>query len=171
MSFEMHAERQAYAEVLEHELKQVVRMLRAFPVDRFELRDPECGHSARELALQFVAHANGIEDIASRSVMPHEPITACTRTDIQLKFETAALGAYAALLTPCAGRWDELLEAPASLAPWRHARRGELLWIALRAFVRHDRHFAIHLRAAGHDDGGRRTHRSRVPVDTFAIGA
>lgn len=63
MSFEMHSERQVYAKMLDHEVKQVVRMLRAFPVEQFELRHRKCAHSARELAAESVAHVRGIEEI------------------------------------------------------------------------------------------------------------
>ena len=43
MSYELSSERQAFAEVLEHEIKKVVRMVRAFPTARFERHHPECG--------------------------------------------------------------------------------------------------------------------------------
>ena len=43
MVFTVFFVRQAYAQVLAHELKRVVRMLRAFPAERFDAREPGCG--------------------------------------------------------------------------------------------------------------------------------
>ena len=173
MNFEMHCERQAYAEVLEHEVKKVVRMLRAFPVERFEQCDAECARSARELAGEFVAHVHGIEEITYGRIAASGASSSRTRGGIMLELETAAMGASAALMTLSAARWGDVMQAPAALTPWRQARRSELLWLALREMVRHDRHFALHLRAARHDgDGGpRRAAPTPEPIDTVAVGA
>lgn len=173
MNFEMHSERQAYAEMLEHEVKKVVRMLRAFPAERFEQSDPECSRSARELAAEFVAHVHGIEEITYGRIAPWSASSSRTRGGIMLELEAAAMGAYAALMTLPAARWGEVMPAPAALTPWRQARRGELLWLALREMVRHDRHFALHLRAARHDDDGGPRHAVRPPepIDTLAVSA
>src|SRR5262245_54391150 len=65
MSFELHSERQAYVEVLEHEVKKVVRMIRAFPPAAFEQRDPDCARSPRELAAEFETHVRRIEELAT----------------------------------------------------------------------------------------------------------
>jgi hypothetical protein len=173
MIFEMHSVRQAYAEVLEHEVKKVVRMLRAFPAGRFDERQPDCAYSARALAAEFVADVRGIEELTYGRVLPRAASESRTRGGILLEFETAAMGAYAALMTLPASRWGEVLEVPQGLAPWEQARRGELLWLALREMVRRDRHFALHLKAARQvgGDGSRRTARERETIGTFAIGA
>lgn len=63
------------------------------------------------------------------------------------------------------------MPAPRGLAPWAHARRGELLWMALRELIRHSRHFSVHARTEcigprfdGFDGG------SRVPVPAAETG-
>ena len=173
MNIELHSERKAYAEALEHEVKRVVRTVRAFPAERFEERDPECQRSARELAGEFVAHVRGIEEISYGRIAPNIPAASRTRAGILLELETAAMGASAALLTLPAARWGEVMEAPTALTPWRQARRGELLWLALREMVHHYRHFALHLRAARPDSGGARgrTTPGLEPIDKLAFGA
>ena len=47
MVFEMFFVRRAYAEILAHELKKTVRMLRTVPTERFDAREAGCGASAR----------------------------------------------------------------------------------------------------------------------------
>jgi hypothetical protein len=173
VNFELNSERQAYAEVLEQEVKKVVRLLRAFPAERFEERDPECLRSARELAGEFVAHVRGIEEISYGRIAPNTPATSRTRGGILLELETAAMGASAALMTLPAARWGEVMEAPTALTPWRQARRGELLWLALREMVHHDRHFALHLKAARQAIGGGRERMTAAaePLDALMFGA
>jgi len=172
MSFELHSERQAYVEVLEHEVKKVVRMIRAFPADRLERRDPDCARSARELAAEFVTRVWQIEELTYGRVAAPFAAASRTRADILLELETAAMSAVASLSSLPSSRWGEVVEAPPALQPWRQARRGELLWRSLREMVRHDRHFALHLRAARHDGGSaQRTAPSPEPLDTLALRA
>ena len=161
MSYELSSERQAFAEVLEHEIKKVVRMVRAFPTARFERHHPECGRSACELAADFGRHMRRIEQLASGRLAEPPRGSMRARGEILLDLELAYLGAHMALRAMPPFRWAEVIDAPAGLAPWRQARRGELLWLALREMVRHERHFGVHLGAAqggdegpGHHDGG-----------------
>jgi len=172
MVFEMLFVRQAYTQVLAHELKKIVRMLRAFPVERFDERSLGCADSARDLATDFVRHVRRIDEIAhGRAPLPLRPGIR-NRGDILLELETAWLGAHAALTTLPALRWGDVVSAPAELWPCRQARRGELLWMALRELIRHDRHFALHLRGIVHGGGG--TRREVTPerlLDEIAIGA
>jgi len=172
MVFEMLFVRQAYSQVLAHELKKIVRMLRAFPVERFDDRTLGCADSARELAVDFVHHVRRIDEIAhGRAASPLRPGLR-NRGEILLDLETAYLGAHAALITLPALRWGDVVAAPAELWPCRQARRGELLWMALRELIRHDRHFAMHMRGIVHGGGGTRREVAPVRVmDEIAIGA
>ena len=154
MAYELTSERQAFAEVLEHEIKKVVRLVRAFPMTRFDNRNPECNRSACDLAREFARHVRRIEELATGR--PAEPARGSlhTRGDILLDLELAYLGAHMALRAMPPFRWGQVIDVPAGLAPWRQARRGELLWLALREMVRHDRHFALHLTSARDGDDG-----------------
>jgi hypothetical protein len=140
-------------DVLEHEVKKIVRMVRAFPVLRFDERHDDCGQSARQLGEGFVDRVRRIEEITFGRTAPAAPPRPRSRGSLLLELETAFLGASEALLALPASRWGEIVTAPAGLTGWHQARRGELLWLALRELVRHDRHFGIHLRAARENDG------------------
>src|SRR5262245_40020036 len=173
MFFELYFVRQAYTQVLAHELKKVVRMLRAFPVERLDVRELGCTETARDLALGFVEHVRRIDEIAYGHAATAARPGLHTRGEILLELETAYLGAHAALETLPATRWSELVDAPAGLSMLRHARRGELLWLALRQLIKHDRHFALHMRGVTHGDGGgtrREPVTEPVPAE-LAIGA
>jgi hypothetical protein len=154
MVFKVFFVRRAYTQVLAHELKRIVRMLRAFPADRFDARESGCGESARELAMGVVRHVRRIDEIAY-GFATHPMRTAVpSRGEILLALESAFLGAHSALATLPASRWEDVVQAPIGFSTLRQARRGELLWLALRELIRHNHHFALHVRGAVHGDGG-----------------
>jgi len=152
MVFEMFFVRRAYSEILAHELKKTVRMLRAVPVERFDARAAVCGASARELAMGVVRHVRRIDEIAYGSGTGSCRTGVPSRGEIMLELETAFLGAHTSLATLPAARWREVVPAPIGLSALRQGRRGELLWLALRELIRHDHHFAMHVRAVVHPD-------------------
>jgi len=171
MVFELFFVRQAYTQVLAHELKKIVRMLRAFPAECLDDRRQDCVYSARELAVEFVHRVRRIDEIAYGRPITPPRAGGLSRGEILLELETAYLGAHAALITLPASRWGEVIPAPAEMAICRQARRGELLWFALRELIRHDRHFALHMRGIGHRGGPRREGTPDHVPDGIAVGA
>ena len=153
MVFEMFFVRRAYTQVLAHELKKVVRMLRAIPVERFDAREPGCGASARELAMGFVQRVRRIHEIAYGAGAHPVRTRVPSRGEILLALESAFLGAHCALATLPGARWEEVVPAPIGLPTLRQARRGELLWLSLRELIRHSHHLALHVRNVTHGDG------------------
>ena len=152
MVYEMFFVRRAYTEILAHELKQAVRMLRAIPLERFDAREAGCGASARELAMGVVRHLRRIDEIAYGGATGPCRTGVPSRGEIMLGLETAYLGAHTSLATLPAARWAEVVPAPIGISTLRQGRRGELLWLALRELIRHDRHLALHVRGAVHGD-------------------
>jgi len=173
MVFEMFFVRRAYAEILAHELKKTVRMLRTVPTERFDVREAGCGASARELAMGVVRHVRRIDEIAygggARPFRPDIP----SRGEILLELETAFLGAQAALATMPVARWAEVVPAPIGLPSMRQGRRGELLWLALRELIRHDHEVAVHVRNVVRNVGctPREADTADASVGGLAIGA
>ena len=170
MVFEMSLVRRAFAEILAHELRKTVRMLRAVPAERFDTRESGGDASARELAMGVVRHVRRIDEIAfgggARPFRPDVP----SRGEILLELETAFLGAQAALATLPGARWEEVVPAPIGLPSLRQGRRGELLWLALRELIRHDQQFATHVRRATRGSGSTRE-AAGTSVGGVAIGA
>jgi hypothetical protein len=178
MVFEIPFVRQAYTQVLAHEMKTAVRMLRAFPQEQLDARGTGCGHSARELAEGFIGHLRRLDAVASGSDWSPAPRGARTRGAILLELESCFLGAHAALESLPAAHWNEVVLSPRGLAPWGQARRGELLWMALRGLARHNRHFSLHLRGGCHgsgfdgaDGGARRTAPAIDSAEAMAASA
>jgi hypothetical protein len=168
---DLQSERQAYAEVLEHEVKKVLRMLRRFPAERFERLTPACGASARELAGGFVPHVRLIHELIGGPRSEDGARATGTRAGIMLDLEATYLGAYLALDAMPPFRWNEVIPAPTGLSPWRQARRGELLWLALRGLARHGHHFAFHLRSAGVAEARGASAHELAPLESVTAGA
>jgi len=172
MVFEVPFVRRAYTQVLAHEFKKVVRMVRAFPAERFDERSTGCGESARELAAGFVHRVRTIDDLAYAGAGPLSRPVFRTRGELLLELETAFLGAHTSLAGLSAAEWAELIPSPAGLAVGERSRRGELLWLALRDLITHDRHFARHMTGDCPDRGGpRRQVTPERVLDEIAIGA
>src|SRR5262249_9061361 len=135
MVFEMLFVRQAYTQVLAHELKKIVRMLRAFPVERFDERALGCADSARDLAMDFVHHVTRIGG-PPQGRAAHPPRAGHrSRGQVLPDLETPFPGPHGGLPTLPGMRWGDVVAAPAELWPCRQARRGELLWMALRELI------------------------------------
>jgi len=174
MVFEVPFVRRAYTQVLAHEFKKVVRMVRAFPPERFDERATGCGESARELAAGFVYRVRAVDDLAcaSMGLLSLSRPAFRDRGELLLELETAFLFAHTALASLSAAQWAELIPDPVGLAVGQRSRRGELLWLALRDLIAHDRHFARHMTGDCPDSG--RPRRLVTPervLDEIAIGA
>ena len=173
MLFESPFVRKAYSQMLTNEMKKVVRSLRAFPVERLDARENGCGRSARDLAEGFIAHLRRLDSLASGTDWAVPVRGERSRGVILLELEACFLSVHASLDMTSPASWSEVIPSPLGLSPWSQARRGELLWMALRNLIRHGRHFTLHVRAAcsapkfeGFDGG------SRVPVSEIeSVGA
>jgi hypothetical protein len=175
MVLELQFVRNTYTQVLAHEMKKVLRMVRQYPESRFDRREDACGHTASELAEASVEHLRRICEIASGEPPADSPNGPRPRHAILLDLETSFLAARSALASLPRGCWSEIVAAPPGLASWTQARRGELLWLALREMGHHHRHFANHMRlecqGGGSDDGGRSANSPELPIDPVAVGA
>jgi hypothetical protein len=100
----------------------------------------------------FLRHVRRIDEIAYGNGIGPFRSGVPSRGEIMLELETAFLGAHTALATLPAARWMDVVPAPIGFSTLRQGRRGELLWLALRELIRHDQHFALHVRGAVHGD-------------------
>ena len=175
MVLELQFVRNTYTQVLGHEMKKVLAMVRQYPENRFDERHDACGHTARELAELSVEHLRRIAAIASGEPEAPGPDGLRPRGAILLDLETSFLGTRSSLASLPRGCWSEVIAAPPGLASWTQARRGELLWLALREMAHHHRHFANHMRlecqGSGNVGGGRRANPAELAVDPVAVGA
>ena len=139
-----NTERDLFLDLAYGELHRALRMLRRFPREHLDDRGPDCGHTGRELAQEFLERARVIEGAVRPSfrrlvgpIVIQEDLTGALEGI--LASSLTLLSSYDAL------QWNDTVPGE---FPGERARRAELLWLGLRDFRRHEEHFAIHLRAA-----------------------
>ncbi len=148
-------ERGLFAQLLERECRNTTRMLKAFPRGRLDERPADCPRSGREMAWAFVERERlMLYVLRGRTTGIGVDAPASMDAILAAHAETHR-DARDALAQVTAAQWDETLSGPAGLGHWERARRGELLWMALRELVHHGAHFAIHLRQAQDEDAAR----------------
>src|SRR5262245_28620247 len=146
-----NTERDLFLDLAHGELHRALRMLRRFPREHLDDRGPDCGHTARELAEEFLERARVIEVAVQPPFRRLAGPVAIQ--DLTGALEDALAPAFRLLASYNAFQWNESVTG---MHPGERPRRAELLWLGLRDFRRHAEHFAIHLRAAlqGRVDGG-----------------
>ena len=86
---DLRTERQTFIEVLDHESRRIIRMVRSFPVAQFERRHADCGMSAHDLVTGFVRHARRLESLAKGPEVGDPFASARTRGGLLLEYELA----------------------------------------------------------------------------------
>ena len=136
MNLEMVSERQALAEVLEQQVKELARLVRAFPRERFHVRHDACGRTPRDLAAALALQLRHMEELAAGRPAWHVPGELRTPGGIVSEMVSVHFELAATLRDMAPFRWHEVVPAGATVARVRQARRGELLWLELRELVR-----------------------------------
>ena len=171
MVLEIPLVRQAYDQVLANEVRQAVRKLRALPLPRLDERRSGCGRSLREIAEGFIGRLRRIDGVAFGHPNPLYSAVPRPLGAILMDLETSFLGAQASLVALTPAQWSEVMSAPRGLSPWHQARRGELLWLALRDLIRHHRHLIQHIRSECLGEPIRRDQREAARTVLEPLGA
>ena len=143
-----NSEQGLFTEVLEREFTSAMQMLREFPADRLDDRPRDCEKSARELAIGFLERERAIHHVLRGRPADRGAAAPSSLHEIVGTFEAAHRETRETLANLTAEDWGESIRGPVGLGMWDRARRGELLWLALKELIAQDSHFAVHLRLA-----------------------
>ena len=170
MVLEMQFVRNTYAQLLAHEMKKVLRLVRHYPPEQFDKIQGACGNSARELAEVSVAHLRRIEAISTDEPMGRIAIGPRARGAILQDLEASFLNVHSSLTSLPRHHWAEIVRTPPGLDFWTQARRSELLWLALRQMAAHHKHFSMHSRlgcnGGRNDDYGCSADTPELPIES-----
>lgn len=155
------SERRVLAEALEREFSKAIRMMRAFPYGCFNEEPTVCPRTGRDLAWGFVRREHLLHYVISGRMTEIAATAPSSLHEILVAYEEARRETRERLGLLTRDRWNEVLRGPAGLGRWERARRGELLWMALRDLVHHGEHFALHLRMAREADASSQARESR----------
>jgi hypothetical protein len=146
-----NSEQGLFAEVLEREFSNSMQMLREFPPDRLDDRPRDCEKSARDLAIGFLERERTIHHVL-RGRPTDRVAPPSSLMEIVGNYEQAHRETRETLASLTTEDWGESIRGPVGLGMWDRARRGELLWLALKELIAQDSHFAVHLRLAREDE-------------------
>ncbi len=155
-------EPQLFDDAFERECLNVQRLLRSFPVARLDDRLPGCHDSAREVAVRFVGHHHTLAQLVLGPSPGRLHVGPASLQRVHAELDESRRHLQRALARLAPAQWGELIRVSLAVGPWERARRGELLWIALKDMVREASHFAIHLRAALAHEAAERDRGARM---------
>lgn len=144
----------AFLDTFEREHRTTVRVLRAYPEDKLDLKPHEMSKSARDLAWLFVMEQSMLETALTTGFdwskpMPAPPAPPATMREIADALEAG----HARVVRILRETPEEQLPKTVSFFTGPRAtgdyRRGDFLWFMLHDQIHHRGQFSIYLRMAG----------------------
>jgi uncharacterized damage-inducible protein DinB len=147
----MSAEKDQLIALWEREHKTTMKVLKAFPPDRAELKPHDLSKSARELAWVFASEAKFFSECASTGKIDFTLMRPAPATMHEV------IGTYekehAAVTTTIKNLSDEQFNAMVDFftgpKTMGKVRAGDILWMAAMDLVHHRGQFSVYLRMAG----------------------
>ena len=143
-------EKETFLKTWEREFQTTLKVLKAYPSDKLDLRPHERSRSARELAWTFVREENIINGVINGQVdfqnMPRPPatlreiLTAYEKTHGEMVSKVKALPEE---------EFNKSIKFPVGPKQMGDVRREDILWRLVMDFVHHRGQFSVYLRMAG----------------------
>ena len=147
----MMTEKDMYLSNWDREHKTTLKVLKAYPVDKQDMKPAEKARSAKELAEIFVGEQsvivegvlNGkIEFGGHAATVPALPeiISALEKSYPAIASKVAAMSEE---------EWNSMMDFPVGPGQMGKLRKADILWIALQDQIHHRGQFSVYLRLAG----------------------
>jgi uncharacterized damage-inducible protein DinB len=135
----------------DREHKITLKVLKAFPADKADLKPAEKCRTAKELAWVFVAEqsvmaegvVNGQINFGGMSAVP------ATFGDVIAKYEADFPGILANVRKMSETDYNSMMAFPTGPRQMGQFRKADILWMALQDMVHHRGQFSVYLRIAG----------------------
>lgn len=144
------SEKDMYLGAFEQEYQTTLKVLRAYPAAKAELKPSERSMSARELAWTMTLNQMAVEPILQGKLMPEGmPQAPATWAEVLASFE----GAHKQITAKLAQIKDEAMNGTVHtiVGPKKEGdmRTGSMLWMMLSDTIHHRGQFSVYLRIAG----------------------
>ena len=144
------SERDGYVATFARESATTLRLLRAYPADRLDLRPVETLPPARGLIHELVVSQVRVQAaLAPAFGRPDVPAPAATLEGLVERFAAAHAVSAAALAALGDADFDAAVRVPTGPGTWGERRRGDLLWIVLYDAIHLRGQLTIYTRMAG----------------------
>lgn len=145
------SEKEMFIQSLQREAQTTLKLLRAYPAAKADLKPAEKSRSARELAWVFV-HEQDVADMALKGKMDFSkptPPPPAHFADIITAFEKATRDTVNKVANVPEEELNKMVKAPVGPGKMADLRRVDLLWTTLQDQIHHRGQFSVYLRMAG----------------------
>ncbi|HEY3296985.1 MAG TPA: DinB family protein [bacterium] len=144
-------ERETFLETWDREHKTTVKVLRAYPAGKDDIKPAPLCKSAVELAGVFVAEQSGLIGGIVKGQIDwsgfHKPPASIPEVVAKLEADYATVAAGVRGMSEA--DWNAKMEFPVGPKQMGLVRRGDLLWSMVHDMIHHRGQFSIYLRMAG----------------------
>lgn len=144
-------ERSMFLKEWEREHATTVKVLKAFPVSKENLKPAEKCRTAKELAGVFVTEMSGIISGITKGQMDwtNLPKLPGSYAEIIAKLESDYPSLVDSVRKMSDAEWNSEMDFPVAPKQMGKVRRGDLMWMMLSDMIHHRGQFSIYLRMAG----------------------
>ena len=137
--------------VLEREVPTTLKLLKAYPAAKGDLRPHERSKSARELAWVFVSEGFMADGALQGRIDFSQPMPSApaTMADVITAFERESRGTMAKIKQVPEAELNKTMPFPVGPGKMADLRRMDVLWMTLMDQVHHRGQFSVYLRMAG----------------------
>src|SRR5262245_54228269 len=145
------SEKEMYLQSFQREMPITLKLLKAYPAAKAELKPAEKSRSARELAWVFVTE-QGVVDMAIRGKVDFsQPTPAAPKNynEIITAVENAARDTVAKVTKLTEDQLNKIVQFPVGPGKMGDFRVQDILWMTMQDQIHHRGQFSVYLRLAG----------------------
>lgn len=134
----------------EREFQTTLKVLKAYPPDKLELKPAEKSKSAKDLAWVFAMEENVVGGICKGQVdFMNLPMAPATYQEIIAAYEVAHKDMASRVKTLSDAEWNSSITWMVAPKQMAQVRRADILWLMMMDSVHHRGQFSVYLRIAG----------------------
>jgi len=143
-------EKETFLNTWDREFQTTIKVLKAYPPDKLDLKPHERSRSARELAWTFVVEEKVIAAIIAGKIdFQNLPPAPATLREILTAYENAHKEMARKVKGLRADAFNKTIPFPVGPKQMGDVRRGDVFWTMLLDGVHHRGQFSVYLRMAG----------------------
>ena len=145
------SEKDMFLQSFQREIQTTIKLLKAYPANKAEMKPAEKSRSARELAWVFVTE-QGVVDMAIKGKIDFtkpSPPPPANYNDIITAVENAARDTVAKVSKVTEEDLNKTIQFPVGPGKMGDFRRADVLWMTVQDQIHHRGQFSVYLRLAG----------------------
>ena len=145
------SEKEMFLQSFQREIQTTIKLLRAYPAAKADMKPAEKSRSARELAWVFVTE-QGVVDMALKGKIDFtrpSPAAPSNYNEIITAVESAARDTVAKVTKATEDDLNKTVQFPVGPGKMSDMRKADVLWMTMQDQIHHRGQFSVYLRLAG----------------------